>query len=367
MKKELKIFMDHQIFTMQDYGGISRVFVELYWRFNKRNSVECELPMIFSDNVYFDGIEETRGIFRNNHSFVKRLGYYAINHIYTIFKILKGDFDIFLPSYYDPYFLPFLRKPFVLVLHDMTHEIFPDIASKKDKTVEWKKKLVHRADKIIAISENTKKDIIKFYDIDESKIEVVYWATTLKLPKKEIQLDLPKKYILYVGTREKYKNFNKFFKAIIPLMKEDEELNLICAGSRIFNDEEREMIGDLADRVHHIRFKDDDELAIIYRNALCFVYPTLYEGFGSPLLEAMSCECPIVCSDTSSLPEISGDASIKFNPEMEESIRGSVRKVVYDEKLRKELVMKGKERIKMFTYDKTIDNYIRVLRNVTSS
>lgn len=359
--------MDHQIFTMQDYGGISRVFVELYWRFNKKESTKCDLPMLLSDNEYFEGIKETRSIWKRNRSFIKRLGYYALNHIYTIFKLLKGDYDVFFPSYYDPYFLPFLRKkPFALVLHDMTHELYPDISSVKDKTIAWKKKLVYKADKIIAISENTKKDIIKFYGIDESKIEIIYWATTLKLPEKEIKLDLPEKYILFVGNRGKYKNFNRFFKAVVPLLKEDKELNIVCAGSSKFNEEEISMIETegFLDRVKHIRFKDDDELASIYKNAICFVYPSLYEGFGSPILEAFSCECPIVLSDRSSFPEIGGDATIMFNPEDESSILNSVKKVVYDKKLRENMVKRGKERIKLFTYDKTIENYLRVFRDL---
>lgn len=368
MKKDLKIFMDHQIFTMQDYGGISRVFVELYWRFNKRNSVECKLPMLLSDNVYLDGIRDTKSIWKRNSSFVKRLVYYALNHTYTIYKLLMGDYDVFLPSYYDPYFLPFLRKkPFVLVLHDMTHELYPNTSSAKDKTIAWKKKLVYKADKIIAISENTKKDIIKFYGIEESKIEVIYWATTLKPPQKKVNLDLPKKYIMFVGNRGKYKNFNRFFNACAPLLKDDLELNIVCAGSSAFSKEEKKRFEEegLGGRVLHVRFKDDEELACIYSSAICLVYPSLYEGFGSPILEAFSCGCPIVLSNRSSLPEIGGDAVVMFNPEDEKSILNSVMEVVYDKKLRESMIKKGKERVKMFTYDRTIDNYLKVFREIS--
>jgi len=367
MKEDLKIFMDHQIFTMQDYGGISRVFVELYWRFNKKEAVECELPMLFSDNVYFEGIKETRGIWRSNSSFIKRLAYYGLNHLFTIFKLLKGDYDVFLPSYYDPYFLPFLRKkPFVLVLHDMTHELYPDTSSAKDKTIAWKKKLVYKADKIIAISENTKKDIIKFYGIEESKIEVIYWATTLKPPQKKVNLDLPKRYIMFVGNRGKYKNFNRFFNACVPLLKDDLELNIVCAGSSAFSEEEKKRFEEegLGGRVLHVRFKDDEELACIYSSAICLVYPSLYEGFGSPILEAFSCGCPIVLSNRSSLPEIGGDAVVTFDPECEESIYENVKKVILDKEIRERMISKGKDRIKIFTYDKTIDNYLKVFRKL---
>lgn len=367
MNKKIRILMDHQIFTMQDYGGISRVFAEMYKRFNNSNSTTCQLPIIFSENVYFDGILKTRSIFRQKKSFIKRLFYYAINHIVTIFVLLKGDYDVFLPSYYDPYFLPFLKgKPFVLVLHDMTHEIFPEIASAKDKTVKWKKTLASKADKIVAISENTKKDIIKFYGIDESKIEIIYWATVLKLPQKTAKLNLPQKYLLFVGDRGKYKNFNRFFKAIIPLLQKDPELYLVCAGSKPFTEDENQIIkiSNLIGKVLHVKFRDNNQLAWIYKNALCFVYPSLYEGFGSPILEAFACECPVILSNTSSLPEIGGEAVGTFNPQDEKSIRGSIENVIYNDQLRENMIKKGRERIKTFTYEKTINNYIKVFEEI---
>lgn len=140
MEKKLKIFVDHQIFTMQDYGGISRVFAEMYRRFRELGSIDCNLPLVFSENVYLEDILRTRSIFLKNKFFVKKLAYYLINHLYTFVKMVEGNYDVFLPSYYDPYFLPFLKKkPFVLVIHDMTHEIFPDTVSSKDKTIRWKK------------------------------------------------------------------------------------------------------------------------------------------------------------------------------------------------------------------------------------
>ncbi len=368
MEKKLKIFVDHQIFTMQDYGGISRVFAEMYRRFRELGSIDCNLPLVFSENVYLEDILRTRSIFLKNKFFVKKLAYYLINHLYTFVKMVEGNYDVFLPSYYDPYFLPFLKKkPFVLVIHDMTHEIFPDTVSSKDKTIRWKKKLAYKADKIIAISENTKKDIIRFYDgIDKSKIEVVYWGTTLELNKTRIQLDLPNKYILFVGSRGKYKNFNRFFQAVSSLLQEDHELNIVCAGSSPFTAEEIIMIEKegLTKRVRHVRFKDDNELAYIYNNAICFTYPSLYEGFGCPILEAFSCECPVAISNASSLPEVGGNAVITFDPKDKDSIKEAIRRVIKDAALRKELIKKGKERARMFTYEKTVNNYLRIFWEV---
>lgn len=136
MKKRLKVFIDHQIYTMQNYGGISRVFTELYKEFEKSGDVEPILPILLSDNEYIGEIKKVWSIFPKNKSFFKRSIYYIVNRIYSTIILIKGDFDIFQPTYYDSYFLLFLRKkPFVLLLHDMTHEVFPETVSRKDKTI----------------------------------------------------------------------------------------------------------------------------------------------------------------------------------------------------------------------------------------
>lgn len=340
-KKQLRVFIDHQIFTLQNYGGISRLFTQLHKEFDSNSNIKSVLPILFSDNEYLAEIKKVWSIFPSNKSFIKKLFYYIINRIYSTILLLKGDFDVFQPTYYDPYFLPLLRgKPFVLVIYDMTHEIFPETVSKKDKTIEWKRKLVDKANKIIAISENTKKDIVKFYGIGSSKIDVVHLACTLNNPKKEQDIVLSKRYLLFVGNRNTYKNFELFFKSISSLLKNDKSLYLLCAGSSYFSDKEEEMFEEFGvkDKVKHIRFKDDDELAYIYSKALCFVFPSLYEGFGIPVLEAFACNCPAVISNTSSLPEVGGDAVEYFDPEDMESIRMAIDRVVRDSKLREKMI-----------------------------
>jgi len=364
MQKRLKIFLDHQIFTIQNFGGISRVFTELYKEFKKSDVIEPILPMQFSDNEYIDEIKGVRSVFKKKRFFLKTLFYYFINRIYSTLVLIKGDFDIFQPTYYDPYFLPFLgKKPFVLLIHDMTHEIFPEAISLKDRTIEWKKKLVYKADRIITISENTKRDILKFYDIEESKITVVSWGTSIVVKKTNIEL--PDRYILFVGNRTNYKNFEFFFKSVVPLLKKEKDLYLVCAGSSNFSEEEKKMIEEsgVSNRVKHIRFRDE-ELGYIYSKAVCFVFPSLYEGFGIPVLEAFACNCPAVISNTSSLPEVGGNAVEYFNPKDIKSIESSVRRVVNDEVLRKEMIRKGKERLKMFGWEKTSKEFLNVYNEI---
>lgn len=362
-----KIYIDYQIYTMQNFGGISRVFTELYKEFKKSDEIEPIFPILFSDNEYIGEIKRVKSISPRNKSFIKRLFYYAINRLYSTYILIKGDFDIFQPTYYDPYFFPFLkRKPFVLLVHDMIHEIFPETVSKKDKTIEWKKKLIHKADKILAISENTKKDIIKFYGIDQSKIDVVYWGTSLRITKKNFDIDLPKRYILFIGNRGAYKNFELFFKSVSILLKESKDLYLVCAGSSSFSDKEIEMFKEFGveEKVKHFRFKDDNEFAYIYNKALCFVFPSLYEGFGIPVLEAFACDCPAVISNTSSLPEVGGDAVEYFDPKDMKSIKNSVEKVVKNEKLRKELIVRGRKRLKLFSWERAAQKFINTYKEI---
>ena len=365
--KKTKVLIDNQIFTMQNFGGISRVFTELYKEFEKSPDVEPILPILFSDNEYIKEIKKVWSIFPKNKSFIKKLFYYAVNRIYSTFFLLNGDFDIFQPTYYDPYFLPFLKKkPFVLVIHDMTHEIFPETVSRRDKTIEWKEKLVYKTDRIIAISENTKKDIVKFYGIKEEKIDVVYWATSLKVSSTDLDIDLPKRYILFVGNRNTYKNFELFFQSIAKLLKKDEDLSLLCAGSCKFSEKEIEMFNGLGvtNKVKHLRFKDDNELAYIYSKAICFVFPSLYEGFGIPVLESFACNCPAIISNLSSLPEVGGNAVEYFNPNSKKSIYSAVKKVVGDANLKKEMITNGKDRLKLFSWQIAAKKIIAIYKDL---
>lgn len=365
MQKKLRIFIDHQIFTMQNFGGISRVFTELYKEFEKNPDVEPLLPILLSDNEYLVEIKKVWSIFPKNKSFLKKLFYYAVNRIYSTFVLIKGDFDIFQPTYYDPYFLPFLRKkPFFLVLHDMTHEIFPDTVSKKDMTIQWKRILVNKAERVITISENTKKDILKYYDIDKEKIDIVSWGTSIKVPKGKLDIELPKKYILFIGNRKTYKNFEFFVKSISPLLKGKESPFLVCAGSSGFNEYELSIFKELGidEKVKHLKFKDDEQWGYIFNNATCFVFPSLYEGFGIPVLEAFACGCPTVLSNSSSLPEVGGDAAVYFDPEDSDSIYSAVKKVIEDSKLREDMIRKGKERFKLYSWKIASDNFIYIYR-----
>ncbi len=212
----------------------------------------------------------------------------------------------------------------------MIHEIYPEYFPLNDETSAWKKELAEKATKIIAISKNTKKDIIKYYGINSNKIDVIYLGNSLYDSGISNKIDrniigtMPKKYILFVGSRKIYKNFYFFVEAVAPVLQKDENLNLICVGGGPFSNDERFYLKSFnIDRQIYHYTVNDDTLSEVYKRAIALIYPSLYEGFGLPILEAYSCSCPVILSNTSSLPEIAGDAAAYFDPKDITSMRGN--------------------------------------------
>jgi glycosyltransferase involved in cell wall biosynthesis len=217
-----------------------------------------------------------------------------------------------------------------------------------------KRKLCNSASKIIAISHSTKKDLIDIFNIPKEKIEVIYLATDYaSIISTKPKFDIDRSYILFTGNRSIYKNFFTFLIAVSPILKNDKDLHLICTGpdfTTIENRwlEEMEIIG----KVISYFCKSDGELVHLYKNAECFVFPSLYEGFGFPVLEAFACDCPLVSSPGGSLKEIAGNAAVYFNPKDIREMRKSINNVLSDDVLKKDLVVAGKLRLKDFSWDK---------------
>jgi len=366
----MKVLYDYQIFSTQIYGGVSRYFFELMKNFENDNRIKYDLSLRYSNNYYLNKYNDLKykPFFKN---FTFRGKYRLINILNkNISKklLIKGDYDIFHPTYYDPYFLKFLDvKPFVLTIYDMIHEIYPEMFSSRDRTAERKKLLAQKATRIIAISENTKRDIIRFFGIDENKIEVIYLANSINPSEStdDINIDLPKKYILFVGSRGGYKNFNLFIEAISTLLVEDAELNVVCVGGGNFKEMEKEKFKKLniANKIFQYSVSDNI-LAYVYQKAIAFVFPSLYEGFGIPILESFACSCPVIASNISSLLEVAGDAAIYFNPKDKLAILDSIQQVIYKKDLRKQLLNKGYQRIKQFDWKKTAHQTKRLYEGI---
>ena len=227
-------------------------------------------------------------------------------------------------------------------------------------------KSLNRADKIIAISENTKSDVVNMLNVEPSKIEVIYHGidkcNLIDIPTQRL---IEQDYVLYVGSRnQKFKNFRNFAKAFAILASKYKDLNLVCTGVDFSNDE-ISMLKELGinDRSHSF-FASETQMLQIYRDAMMFVYPSIYEGFGMPILEAMQCGCPCVIANASCFPEIAKDAAGYFNPHDVDSIVYAMGKVLEDSDYHKELVEKGYLRVNDFSWKKTADAHIKVYESL---
>lgn len=393
----MKILYDDQIFTMQKIGGISRYFYEL-----ARNSVamghDVKISVANTENEYLLS-DKNFSVPKSNYwhfeNFLPGINFRGKGRIFNIFSsafhknyndfvctnrkysvnLLKSqNFDVFHPTYYEPYFLEHIgNKPFVLTIHDMIHEKFPEFFSLNDTTHVYKKLLAEKAAKIIAISECTKSDIIDFLHVPEKKISVIYHGFSLSDIKNEndgnqisekISDAVKQKYFLFTGTRDNYKNFYFFIQACANVLKQNPDLFIYCTAKE-FSDMEIKFFKSLGieNRVRHF-FASDVELRTLYENALAFVFPSYYEGFGMPVLEAFSARCPVVLARASCFYEIAGDGALYFDAKNMNELELCLQKILTDADLCESLKQKGVEQLKKYSVKETCQKTFNVYKDV---
>jgi glycosyltransferase involved in cell wall biosynthesis len=329
---------------------------------------QYEISLINSDNQY---LSEKKDLFKKANILpdrefkgkytLKKINY-SINKYYSKRSIQKNNFDLFHPTFYDTYFLDVLKKPYVITVHDLIAFKFKDLLNHFNAIRPKMKEAIENANRIIAVSENTKSDIINVFNIKPDKIDVIYHG--FNLPVNSTAKNEHGDYILFVGRRESYKNFGTFVHAISGLLASNKHLKLICVGKPF----DKEEIADftrlnIADKVKAINV-DEAGLNSLYTNAKLFVYPSLYEGFGMPILEAFANNCPICLSDTGCFPEIAGNAGIYFNPSNQGSILDAVEKVLNDDHLKTNIIREGKERLTNFSWKKAAAETIKTYQKV---
>lgn len=366
----MRIFFDHQTFSLLTYGGIPRYYSELITGINQMPSQEAYLPLAFSNNIHLQEAGIPARPFFPNSKFPKKLyALYKLNTLYTINQLKRTSFDVFHATYYDPYFLPYLNKrPFVVTFLDMIHERFGhrfrELAYDGVIT-EQKRKLAERADRIISISESTKNDIVELLGISPEKIDVIYLGNSLNITAVSNESsEKPTPYILFVGNRTMYKNFTPTVQAIHMLLNQF-GIKLICAGGGPFSKTELELFQSLriSDLVEQVVI-NDAILANLYKNAIAFIFPSLYEGFGIPVLESFACGCPCIVSNVSSLPEVAGDAALYVTPTSPESIENAVRLILEDSLLRSSLTQRGYEQLAKFSWKRTVSETLSLYERV---
>lgn len=388
----MKILYDHQMFFRQNYGGVSRYYCELMNQFSHDPDISFILALRYVQNDNLEQFPHLNPYWSKRYNFLynnplissiqKKIRFnalnfglnYIINNQAESVRLLKEqNFDVFHPTYYDPYFLKFLqKKPFVITVYDMIHELFPTYFKNNDPTKVRKKHLIEHAGAIIAISENTKNDILKFTNVDPDRVRVIHLGNPLEHRNAHHQVntfsDTPawgSTYLLYVGDRRAYKNFDFFITSIAGILRKYEELHVVCAGSMPFSHLERKALEKLniLHKVHQTKI-NDTILENLYKNARAFIFPSLYEGFGLPVLEAFSAGCPVILSNSSSFPEVGGEGAIYFEPDDPESIIFAVETVLSNERTRQELIEKGYRRLNFFSWEKTAISTKKIYNNL---
>lgn len=378
----MKILYDYQTFDEQKTGGISRYHANLY-EGCLENNIEAEIALLYTDNIYINNIiKGLKPSFTDKERFLYNLNIPYKHYIYKMYKkiiapcnnstmlnkkycdrvIKQHDFDIFHPTYYhNIYTEKEVSAPIVITIHDMIYESHPEYFNQID-IISKKKEMIHNATAIIAISNYTKEEILRFYpDINDSKIKVIYHGIN-----KKINLCYPEEkqnYLLYVGDRGGYKNFYRLLRALSKLKTKD--IKLICVGKEFSKDEILYInFLNLQNKIINKGRVSDTELQSLYINAKAYISPSLVEGFGLPLLEAMQYHTPMIISDIPIYKEIMKNNAIYFNPLNENHISEMIDYVLQHESITNSIVINASKQLEEFTHERTINDTIALYKSL---
>ncbi|MFM2275738.1 MAG: hypothetical protein RL211_1610 [Pseudomonadota bacterium] len=356
----MKIVFDHQIFTQQSYGGISRYFVRLAQGLLAlghqadvvapihRNRYLKDLPAQHVHGLQLERFPPKTG----------RLFMLANDHLSKL-KMGNIGADLLHETYYSAKPVSTAVKRRVISVYDMIHEKYPANFSAVDPAIRFKRLAVDRADHVICISHSTKNDLCALFRVPEHKVSVVHLGYEKFNQRPDAAAALPagqivRPFLLYVGSRGGYKNFDRMLKAVAsrPALKND--FDVLAFGGGAFNAAEQALITTLGFAPNAVRQVggDDAVLGSLYAQAHAFVYPSVYEGFGLPPLEAMAHDCPVVTSNSSSMPEVVGNAGAYFDPLDIEAQAEAICSVAFDEQRRSELIALGRQRLPLFSWER---------------
>jgi len=313
---------------------------------------------------------------RMHFKHVGRSRWYAVP-VGTPLKLLGSQIDLLHATYVAP---PLCSKPFVLTVHDLGFEIHPEFFPPlvRHRLALLTRHGVRRAASIIAVSEETKQTLIDCYNVAAERITVTPNGVEAPFFEPADKHDapirssytLPADYILYVGKLQARKNIARLLRAYHLLRQSrDDTPELVLVGQRTWLANEIYSVLDELKLHNVVRFTGhvpDEHLPAIYRGASVFVYPSLFEGFGIPLLEAMACRVPVTCSNLSSLPEVVGDAALQFDPLDIDDIADKLAKVLNDSALRHSLITCGRKRAEQYLWKNTAEKTLQVYRNTAN-
>lgn len=365
----MNIIFTPDTFLLQSYGGISRYFVRMAEAMMQQGH-KIRIPARYHFNHYLNTSAIGHGTVRvQRESMLNRRFMRLINGVPLQFDALVRSPDILHFTFFRR-FPPVLSKAKkVLTVFDMIDELFHQQNGEESVISKVKRRAVHEADLVLCISENTRQDLIRLFDISPAKAIVTYLAADEPPVMREGNHHPLNgaSFLLYVGHRNGYKNFRSSVESFARLQLNKRDLKFVAFGSGSFDQNEIALFRSLGldeSSVIHAKGSDTD-LYNYYRHAVAFIYPSLYEGFGIPPLEAMSVGCPVICSNVSSIPEIVGDAAFLFDPREGDAIDIALEAAISDTTARTEKIELGYKQFQKFSWEKcaadTLSAYEHVL------
>ena len=356
----MKVMYDSQIFSFQKFGGISLYFAKLIQHLPDagaqpflpcRNAVNYHICEHFPDVRY-----------RSLESKPARAALYAYNIVNDVSAAVAREYDVLHSTYYlrpHRYLYKVVDRPHVITIHDMIPEIAPQFFRRNphfDKI-----KYCQFADAIFCNSEATKKDLVRIYTVPQNKIFVIHHGVDSRRVVQEEQVATPGRYVLFVGKRDAYKNFTVLPRALQMVRERYPDLGLVCVGGGKFTQSELTLLREsgLIDRASQIS-ASSAQLAFLYRRAQSLVFPSLYEGFGLPVLEAMAQGCVPVISDIPCFREIADGAAIFIQPEDPRSVAEGVLRAMARDVDKQQFV----ERVKAFSWEETTRKAMNIYRTL---
>ncbi|MEQ8972133.1 MAG: glycosyltransferase family 1 protein [Coleofasciculus sp. C1-SOL-03] len=361
----MRILYDGAIYANQPAGGINRYFANLISRLPE--NIKPALTTCQPQTINYPAHPNLETFYYQRFGLRPGFISYWLEQKYFQTIALFNNFNIIHPTYYSLLINQEFRRckyPIVLTVWDMIHELFGKPIVPKGLEVEKKRQAILAAQAIICISENTKNDLLELYSLPEDKVTITYLASEIDISLSYGSEPVPSRpYFLYVGGRAGYKNFDGLLAAFAKVTSVQPDITLCVVGSP-FKETEVKLIAELnlSAHIEHYGYASDTHLAKLYRCSIALVYPSLYEGFGIPPLEAMSCGSAVVASNCSSIPEVVGDASILFDPKSSSDLADSLLFLLDHPLERDRLIDRGYQRSKSFSWDKTVAQTLEVYR-----
>jgi glycosyltransferase involved in cell wall biosynthesis len=352
----LRIAFDHQIFVRQSYGGVSRYFCEIARRIARlpRFDVKVVAPLHSNQHLRRSPVA-TLGMFVPRAAGLSRLQS-AVGR--AAWPALRGAAapHVVHQTYYDGHERSRGRPRVVVTVHDMTQERLPQFFGPSDDTTRRKRAAVAAADHVICVSENTRRDLLECFGVAAERTTVIHHGCDAAGLRAAAAAATPSRpFVLHVGPRGGYKNFDRLLEAFASSPALRREFDLVAFGGGAWSARERARVRELGLRAERVRrvTGSDEVLAGLYASASALVLPSLYEGFGIPLVEAMSFGCPVACSAAGSLPEIAADAACYFDPRDAQALREALESVLGSPALQQRLRAAGRARAASFSWEAT--------------